>query len=431
MCGIAGFTRLKRRADRGLAYRITRALHHRGPDQQGIFEGSQATLCAVRLKIIDLTGGNQPMTTEDGGTVIAFNGEIYNHREVRQQLLAAGHRFRSNCDTETVLHAFQEWDTACFTRMRGMFAAALWSEQDRRLVLARDRMGIKPLYYYERGDDVYFGSELKAILQHPDVPRYLDLEGLGDYLCLNYVPWPHTLIEGIRKVPPGHYLEWQLGHTRIEPWMPAVRHEPKRITVAAAKEELDGLLRASVREHLVSDVPLGLWASGGLDSSTILHYAAAETPGRLKTFSVSFAGRSFDESRYFREIARIYGTDHHEFDLNPAVELQTAIEDFAYYSDEPSADAGALPVWYLSKMTRRHVTVALSGEGADELFGGYLTYLADRLATPMRWAPKWTRRALLAGLERYVPVSDDKISVEYVLKRALEGSWLDRDEAHF
>jgi len=194
---------------------------------------------------------------------------------------------------------------------------------------------------------------------------------------------------------------------------------------------LDWLLRESVREHLVSDVPLGVWASGGLDSSTILHYAASESTERLKTFSVSFAGRSFDESRYFREVAQAYGTDHHEFDLNPDLELAAAIEDFAYYSDEPSADAGALPVWYLSRMSRRHVTVALSGEGADELFGGYLTYVADRLVRPLRYVPGWARRVMLGALDRYVPVSDDKISLEYKLKRWIEGSWLDADEAHF
>jgi len=200
----------------------------------------------------------------------------------------------------------------------------------------------------------------------------------------------------------------------------------------AAKEELDWLLHDAVREHLIADVPLGVWASGGLDSSAILHYAAAQTAGTLKTFSVSFQGRTFDESPYFREIARIYGTDHYEFDLNPEVELESAIEDFAYYSDEPSGDAGALPVWFLSRMSRQHVTVALSGEGADELFGGYLTHQADRMVRPFRrFAPAGVRRLMRGALERYLPVSDDKISLEYKLKRWLEGSLLDPDEAHF
>src|SRR5882724_8133873 len=430
MCGIAGFTYLREAVSRGVSQRITAAIEHRGPDQQGIYDGSVATLCAVRLKIIDLAGGDQPMVSDDRDTVIAFNGEIYNHREVRAELESLGHRFRSNCDTETVLRGFEQWDTACFARMRGMFAAALWSESRQRLVLVRDRMGIKPLYYYRHGDDVYFGSELKAILEHPSVPRRLDLTALDQYLSVNYVPGERTLIEGIRKVPPGHLLEWRNGQTRIEAWW-RLRHEQRRISEEDAKAELDRLLRESVREHLVADVPLGVWSSGGVDSSTVLHYAASESAGRLKTFSVSFQGRSFDESQYFREIARVYGTDHHEFDLNPDLELQSAIEDFAYYSDEPGADAGALPVWYLSRMSRQHVTVALSGEGADELFGGYLTYQADRFARPFRMVPGGLRRLMRGALDRYMPVSDDKLSLEYKLKRWIDGSLLHPDEAHF
>ena len=430
MCGIAGFTTLNRNVDGAVARRITEALKHRGPDQQGIHHGRGATLCAVRLKIIDLSGGDQPIVSDDGDTAIAFNGEVYNHLEIRAELEELGHRFQSQCDTETVLRAFLQWDTDCFQRMRGMFAAALWTESRKRLVLVRDRIGIKPLYYCRRGPDVYFGSELKAILEHDDVPRVMDLEALDAFLSVNYVPGPRTLIQGIVKVPPGHFLEWRNGETRLEEWWRRPAGKVKRRAMEDAKAELDWLLSDAIQEHLISDVPLGVWASGGVDSSTVLHYAA-QSVGRLKTFSVSFAGRSFDESRYFREIAKVYGTDHYEFDLNPEVELESAIQDFAYYSDEPSADAGALPVWYLSRMSRRHVTVALSGEGADELFGGYVTYVADRLAKPFRLTPAPLRRLALAALERYMPVSDDKISLEYKLKRWFEGSSLDPDEAHF
>jgi asparagine synthase (glutamine-hydrolysing) len=435
MCGIAGFTSIDGRWPEGLAERLVATLVHRGPDQQGILKRPAVTLCAVRLKIIDLSGGDQPIVSDDGDTAIAFNGEIYNHLELRRELEARGHRFHSHCDTETVLHAFLEWDTGCFARLRGMFAAALWTESQKRLVLARDRMGIKPLYYYRAGEDVYFGSELKAILEHPDVPRRLNLEALDLFLSVNYVPGPQTLIEGIRKVEPGHFLEWRARRVRTASWPAAAANRsgcsPRKISTAEAKEELDWLLREAVREHLVSDVPLGVWASGGLDSSAILYYAASAAGGQLKTFSVSFAGRSFDESPYFREVARVFGTDHHEFDLNPEVELRPAIEKFAYYSDEPSADAGALPVWYLSRMSRRYVTVALSGEGADELFGGYLTHMADRVAKPLRLAPGALRRLASAALNRYLPVSDEKISLEYKLKRWIEGSLLESDEAHF
>jgi asparagine synthase (glutamine-hydrolysing) len=431
MCGIAGFTCRTRSADAALSRRITAALRHRGPDQSGVHESAGATLCAVRLKIIDLNGGDQPIVDRATGVAIAFNGEVYNHIEIRAELERLGHRFESHCDTETVLRAFLQWDTACFSRMRGMFSAALWDQRVNRLILARDRMGIKPLYYCRRGDDVLFGSELKAILEHPDVPRRLDLQALDAFLSVNYVPGERTLIDGIRKVPPGHLLEWRDGFTSITRWWSFPDTAPRPRSMADAQAELDGLLNDSIREHLVSDVPLGVWASGGLDSSTILHYAARNTPGKLKTFSVSFAGRTFDESPYFREVARAYGTDHHEFDLNPEVELSNAIHEFAYYSDEPSADAGALPVWYLSRMSRQYVTVALSGEGADELFGGYVTYVADNLARPLRWAPAPLRRAALSALNRFVPVSDDKISFEYKLKRWIEGSLLHPDVAHF
>ncbi len=330
-----------------------------------------------------------------------------------------------------MLHAFLQWDTKCFERMRGMFAVALWSESRKRLVLVRDRMGIKPLYYYRQGDEIYFGSELKAILAYSEIPRWLDLEALDNYLSVNYMPGPHTLIEGIKKVRPGELLEWRPGKLWLESWYKPAVGTRKACSMDSAKEELDWLLSEAVGEHLVSDVPLGVWASGGLDSSTILHYAARQTSARLKTFSVSFAGRSCDESRYFREIARVYGTDHYEFDLNPAAEVESAIEDFAYFSDEPSADAGALPVWYLSRMCRQQVTVALSGEGADELFGGYLTYMADRLARPFRATPGPLRRLVRGLMDRWLPVSDEKLSLEYKLKRWVDGSFLDPDEAHF
>ncbi|MCZ2147439.1 MAG: asparagine synthase (glutamine-hydrolyzing) [Bryobacterales bacterium] len=428
MCGIAGFTTLEQHLPAGRIERVTRAIVHRGPDQQGVFRSALVSLGAVRLSIIDVVGGEQPIRDEDGDAVIVFNGEIYNHDALRGELEGLGHRFHTRCDTEVVLRAFLQWDTACFSRLRGMFAVALWRESQRRLVLARDRMGIKPLYFHERGRDLYFGSELKAILEHPEIGRGLDLAGLDDYLSLNYIPHPYTLVEGIRKLHPGHWLEWREGRIHGEPYWKLSFSPDEKKTLAAAKEELDILLRDSVREHLISDVPLGVWASGGLDSSTVLHYAAAEVP-KLKTFSVSFLGRKFDESEYFREMARVYSTDHHEFDLNPEENLVAAIEQMAYYSDEPSADAGALPVWFLSQMTRRHVTVALSGEGADELFGGYHTYLADRYAAAARMVPAPLRR-FGRNLLRLWPASDEKISLEYKAKRFLEGSLLSPTAAH-
>jgi asparagine synthase (glutamine-hydrolysing) len=429
LCGITGFTRRKFEPGNGRIRDAVATLVHRGPDQQGVYQSNLAALGATRLKIIDLNSGNQPIVAEDGDTAIAFNGEIYNHAELRKELEGLGHRFKSRTDTETVLEAFREWDTECFGRLRGMFGVALWTESSKRLVLARDRLGIKPLYIYRYNGDILFGSELKSILIHPEVERRLSLAGLNCFLSLNYVPSPWTLVDGIEKLPPGHLLEWRDGKVSTECFWRLTFQEQPHLTIESAKEQLDFLLRDSIREHMISDVPLGIWLSGGIDSSTILHYAAAATPSRLKTFSITFRGRSFDESDYVRQVAARYGTDHHEFDLNPDRDLAGTIEDFAYFSDEPSADSGALPVWFLSKMSRQHVTVALSGEGGDELLGGYLTYIADRWAGLARRFPRFARLAALK-ITQYLPVSDEKIGFEYKLKRFLEGSLLPPDRAH-
>ena len=429
MCGITGFTH---RHGASVAERIgvaTDALRHRGPDQSDTHHSDSIALGAVRLKIIDLHGGNQPFFFDDSNTALVFNGEIYNHAEIRAELEALGHSFTSRCDTEVVLRAFLQWDTECFPRLRGMFAIALWNEREQRLVLARDRVGIKPLYLYRSGTQLYFASELKSLFAHEEIPRELDLNALNYYLALNYVPAPFTLVKNIEKLAPGHWLEWQSGSIRTEPfWKPRFQHDP-RWTMDSATEALDQLMKDSVREHMISDVPVGIWLSGGVDSSAVLHYARQTTSARIKTFSIGFAGRSFDESGPAREIAERYGADHFELDLNPSLDLEDAIHNIVYYSDEPFADAGAVPLWFLSKLSRETVTVALSGEGSDELFGGYLTYRADRLAQTARRIPRLARKSLLRVL-KYWPVSNDKISFEYKMKRFLEGSLLPSDEAH-
>lgn len=427
VCGIAGFTTLDHPVERGRIRGVISTISHRGPDGQGVYESAGVAMGNARLSIIDVDSGHQPMYASGGDIVIVYNGEVYNHEELRAELVSLGHVFDTRCDTEVVLRAFIQWDVECFSRLRGMFAIAIWTESANRLVLARDRMGIKPLYLYHRGRDIYFGSELKTLFAHPEIPRRLDLNGLGYYLSLNYVPAPYTLVEGIEKLNPGEMLEWRAGDIhRTTYWN--LRLAPQPWTIEDAKTRLDELLSLSVREHLISDVPLGVWASGGLDSSTVLHYAAQEVPN-LKTFSISFKGHSHDESEFFRQVAAHYGTDHHEFDLNPEADLEATVQKLVDFSDEPSADAGALPVWFLSMMTRRHVTVALSGEGADELFGGYLTYRADHLYRQANRAPAWMRRAGLSLLALW-PVSDDKISLEYKAKRFLEGSLLKPASAH-
>ena len=429
MCGITGFTTKNWSAPPERIREAAATLIHRGPDQQGIFQSNLFSMGATRLKIIDLESGNQPILTEDGDTGIVFNGEIYNHLELRAELEKLGHRFASHSDTETVLRAFLQWDKDCFSRMRGMFAVALWTKSAKRIVLARDRMGIKPLYIARIAEDLFFGSELKALFVHPEIDRRLSLRGLDCYLALNYIPCPWTLVDGIEKLPPGDWLEWTDGTISTGSYWRLPFGVSENGTLESAKEELDSLLQDAVQEHLISDVPLGVWLSGGIDSSTILHYAAKASSSRLKTFSISFRGRSFDETEYVHRAAKQYGTDHQELDLTPEEDLRGAIEEFAYFSDEPSADAGALPVWFLSKLCKTKTTVALSGEGADELFGGYLTYRANRLAARARLLPRTISELALAGFQ-YWPVSDEKISFEYKVKRFLEGSLMPPARAH-
>lgn len=428
MCGIAGFTHSNARFQPEILERALDAIRHRGPDQKGCFRSASVSMGAVRLKVIDLIGGDQPVMSEDHKHVIVFNGEVYNHLELRQELESLGHRFTSRCDTETVLRAFLQWDTAAFSRMRGMFALAIWNDQEQRLVLCRDRAGMKPLYYFRQGSDIYFASELKGLFVHPGVSRRVSMDGLSYYLSLNYVPAPYTLVEGILKVFPGHWLEWKKGKTVQKPFW-KLDFEGREGPLEEATEKLDLLLRDSVREHLIADVPFGLWLSGGMDSSTILHYASQASSKPIKTFSIAFPGRSFDEKKYIDETRAKYGTEHYSLELDQSRELAGDIEQMVYYSDEPSADAGALPIWFLSALTRRHVTVALSGEGADELFAGYQTYAADRYAAWMQLIPRSFRLAMASVANKW-PSSDEKISFSYKLKRFTTGSLLSADEAH-
>lgn len=429
MCGVAGFTHKSGKAPEQRIHEALATLRHRGPDQQGVFSSRFFSCCAARLKIIDLQCGNQPILENRGEWGIVFNGEVYNHLELRRELEELGHHFTSHSDTETVLKAFVQWDTDCLPRLRGMFAFAVWNAPKKRLVLARDRLGIKPLYYARAGEDIYFGSELKAIFAHPEIKRVLSLDGLACFLALNYIPCPWTMIEGIRKIPPGEWLEWRDGNLSTGTYWQLPYGHSRKISMNEATEELDRLLTQAVREHLLSDVPLGIWLSGGIDSSSILHYAAQANASRLKTFSISFRGRSFDETGYIRRAVERYGTDHDEMDLNPSVDLESAIEQFAYFSDEPSADAGALPVWFLSKLSKQKTTVALSGEGADEVFGGYLTYRADRIARRIRRLPQAVISFGLGVLRRW-PVSDEKIGFDYKATRLLEGSLMPPEIAH-
>ena len=430
MCGIAGFTHVVQTPQSGRIAQVTASLTHRGPDEQAVWQNSCVSLGATRLRVIDPKAGAQPQVSDNKDYVLVFNGEIYNHGELRRELIGRGHHFRTSCDTEVVLHAFMEWDTACLEKFRGMFAFAIWQDSRRRLVLARDRMGIKPLYYARSGHDIYFGSELKTVFCHPQVRRRIDLNALDTYLGMNYVPGSHTLAEGIYKLMPGCFLTWHEGEvSKHNYWHVQRAHPITHTSLADSTARLDDLVSQSVKEHLAADVPVGVWLSGGLDSSTVLHYASQHSATPLKTFSITFNGREFDEAPYLRKMADRYSTDHHELDLGPSTVTPDSITELAYYADEPNADAGAVPVWHLSRLSAKHVTVALSGEGADELFGGYITYLADKYARRARVVPRSLRSLSLRSANK-LRASNKKIGFDYKLQRFLYGTLLDERSSH-
>src|SRR4051812_18884292 len=412
MCGIAGTTN-------GRADDMLRALVHRGPDSGGSYSDGPISIGARRLSIIDLEGGDQPIENEDGSCVVVQNGEIYNYPELRRDLERAGHVFKTRCDTEVHLHLYEEHGLEYPRLLRGMFAVALWDSRRRRLLLARDRYGIKPLYYRAVGSTLEFASELRAL------PRgEIDLDALEAFLAFNSIPAPYSIFRDIRKLPAGHVLVWQESGTHdltryARPGPLAVRHDDE----AELVEELRARLRDSVRAHLLSDVPVGVLLSGGVDSAVLAALAAQETPEPVHTFTIGFAERSFDERDDARLVAERYGTAHHELLVRPEPEL--LLRALAEAFDEPFADSSALPTYLVSQLAAEHVKVALSGEGGDELFGGYYTYVADLMGD--RLAP--LARAVRPLVEA-LPASTRKASLDYKAKRFVRAAHLPPLERH-
>jgi asparagine synthase (glutamine-hydrolysing) len=375
MCGIAGLFRQDGAAvDAGLLRRMTDLLAHRGPDGDGFHVDGAVGLGHRRLAIIDLSGGAQPMATADGAIWITYNGEIYNYRDLRQELSSLGFAFRTTSDTEVLLAAYEAWGVACLGRLRGMFAFAIWDSRRRRMFLARDRVGIKPLVYAWDGRGLRFASEVKAILEDPSVPRDLDWEALRDYLVHLCVPGPRTIFRGIRKLPPASYLLCSLdgGEPEIRTYWDLRMQPDHEIGEADWAHQLDHLLHEATRLHMVSDVPVGAFLSGGIDSSSVVACMARVSTGPIKTFSVGFDEQQFDELRYARLVAARYGTEHFEIVVKP--DVMSVLPRLAQQFDEPFADASAIPTYCVSKITRDHVTVALSGDGGDESFAGYHRY---------------------------------------------------------
>jgi asparagine synthase (glutamine-hydrolysing) len=419
VCGICGIAAARRPIDPARLRAMAQTLYHRGPDSEGSHVSEHVGIAARRLAIIDLTGGDQPIANEDGSVVVVQNGEIYNYRELMHELERAGHRFRTRCDTEVLVHGYEQWGGKLWERLRGMFAVAVWDMRHRRLVLARDRFGIKPLYYRDVDAELSFASELDA-LHHGDV----DLDALEAFLAFNSVPGPLSIFADIRKLVPGHTLTWTNGRVELARFartgpLPA-RHDADE---GELMEECRARLRDSVRAHLIADVPVGVLLSGGVDSGALAALAAEESSEPVRTFSIGFEEQSFDELDGARSVAQRYGTVHRELRLRPdAALLLPALAD-AF--DEPFADSSALPTYLVSKLAAEDVKVALSGEGGDELFGGYYTYVADLLAERFGGVA-----ALARPLAERLPTSTRRVSFDYKAKRFTRAAHLPPLERH-
>jgi asparagine synthase (glutamine-hydrolysing) len=421
VCGICGLASRGGAADPERLRAMSATLVHRGPDSDGSLVDGPVGLASRRLSIIDLSTGDQPIANEDGTVHVVQNGEIYNYRELRTGLEQAGHRFATRSDTEVLVHLYEEHGDRFAERLRGMFAVALWDARRRRLVLARDAFGIKPLYYREDGGDLLFASELRAL------PRgEVDPAAVEAFLAFNSVPGPLSIFAGTRKLPPGHVLVWEKGRIELSRFArpsPAAAEDVRHEGEDELAEELRARLRDSVRAHLIADVPVGVLLSGGVDSGLLAALAAQESGDAVHTFSIGFEEGSFDELDDARAVAERYGTDHQELVLRPdAALLLPALAD-AF--DEPFADSSALPTYLVSELAASHVKVALSGEGGDELFGGYYTYAADLLALRVgRLAP------LARPLVERLPSSSRKASFDYKAKRFVRGASLPPLERH-
>ncbi|MGI8655340.1 MAG: asparagine synthase (glutamine-hydrolyzing) [Pyrinomonadaceae bacterium] len=413
MCGIAGFIErgtesgsLDRHQERSaLLDRMCRVIRHRGPDDQGMLVDGGVALGMRRLSIIDLAGGHQPLSGCDDSATIVFNGEIYNYRELQCDLEKRGHRFHTHSDTEAIVHAYEEYGTACVDHLRGMFAFALWDKRAQKLFIARDRVGKKPLYYTLTGrGTLVFGSELKSLLEHPEVTREINPYALDSYLSFGYVVDPLTIFKNIHKLPPGHFLEFADGRIEIREYWD-FNYDAELIDETKSEEdyleELRRLLDEAVRVRMIADVPLGAFLSGGVDSSAVVGLMSKHSEQPVKTFSIGFEEDSYNELKYARIVAEHFKTDHHEFIVTP--DVCNVVDELVWHFDEPFADSSAIPTYVVSKLAREHVTVALSGDGGDELFAGYTRYGVDTKRSHFARLPRFLRAGAMQPLSRRLP----------------------------
>ena len=407
MCGIAGFISKDKDAPKAereiLLDRMCRIIEHRGPDEQGATVQGRAALGMRRLAIIDLKCGQQPISTADGNLTIVFNGEIYNYRELKKELESLGHRFKTNSDTETILLAYQQFGAACLEKLRGMFAFAIWNKREESLFIARDRVGKKPLFYAltEKGNFV-FGSELKVLLAHGEIKKEIDFAALDAYLTFGYVPEEFCIFRNVNKLAPAEYLIFKNGKIETEKYWD-FKYEPVTQTKSEAEyiETLRELIKEAVEVRLISEVPLGAFLSGGVDSSTIVGLMSQISQKPVKTFSIGFNEDSFNELKYARLAAKHFNTEHHEFVVTP--DLVETVDELVWHFDEPFADSSALPTFMVSKMARKFVTVVLSGDGGDELFAGYTRYVGDKKRSGLNKLPRGFRQNLLKPLSEALP----------------------------
>ncbi len=429
MCGICGIINSDKEhhVDPQLLKRMTDTIVHRGPDDEGIYVDKNVGIGMRRLSIIDLSTGKQPIHNEDKSVWIVFNGEIYNHKEIRNELEKAGHRFQTQSDTEAIVHAYEEYGDKCVQKLNGMFAFAIWDKRKNIVFLARDRIGIKPLYYFFDKSRLIFGSELKTILKAKDIPRRIDLQALDNFLTFEYIPAPLSIFQDIRKLPPGHTLTLRDNEIWVRNyWDVDVKSNGK--TYDEYVHNLRELLQDAVKIRLMSDVPLGAFLSGGIDSSIIVALMAQVMDQPVKTFSIGFEDSSYNELKYARLVAEKFNTEHHEFIIKPdAVDLA---DNLLKFLDEPFGDFSIFPTYLVSKMARDFVTVTLSGDGGDELFGGYDTYIADAMAKYYNRLPRALRNGFLTKVLDMVPPASKKKGLINRAKRFVEGMKLPEDLRH-
>jgi len=407
MCGICGIVITDKREmiDRRILQRMNDSLKHRGPDEEGYFVEDFVGFGHRRLSIIDVKDGQQPIFNEDRSKVIIFNGEIYNYQDLRQFLIKKGHLFRTKSDTEVILHLYEEFGELCVQKLRGMFAFAIYDINNKNLFLARDRLGIKPLYYYYYENKLLFASEIKAILEYKNVNKDIDVTAFFDYLNYLYVPTPKSIFSKIHKLPAGHYLYFKDGNFTIKKYWDLHFSENNNYPENSLKYEIAGILEEAVKMRMISEVPLGAFLSGGVDSSLIVAIMVSLKTEPVITNSIGFSFSKFNELSYAKETSYFFGTDHHEYIVEP--ESVDILDKLTWYFDEPFADSSALPTYYVSKMTRENVTVALSGDGGDENFAGYRRYYFDQIENRIRYyIPSPIRRSLVAGMARIYPKAD-------------------------